>query len=140
MKNKSLILVLSLILTSTTHLLAKDFGNLIAYYTFDNIKNNTIINEVDNNYLAGVVITLHKEQCPENQLKYLFDLAQSLANNPPKFFMVIYEDCVFEFNTVRALCKTINHEWENCQTKTISLINQPRKNLAKIIIMLRENC
>jgi len=39
MKNKSLILVLSLILTSTTHLLAKDFGNLIAYYTFDNIKN-----------------------------------------------------------------------------------------------------
>lgn len=83
--------------------------------------------------MAGVVITLHKEQCPENQLKCLFDLAQSLANNPPKFFMVIYEDCVFEFNTVRALCKTINHEWENCQTKTISLINQPRKNLAKTI-------
>jgi len=55
MKNKSLILVLSLILTSTTHLLAKDFGNLIAYYTFDNIKNNTIINEVDNKAFTGKI-------------------------------------------------------------------------------------
>ena len=55
MKNKSLILVLSLILTSTTHLLAKDFGNLIVYYTFDNIKNNTIINEVDNKAFTGKI-------------------------------------------------------------------------------------
>ena len=28
--------------------MAKGFGSLIAYYTFDSIKNNTIINEVDN--------------------------------------------------------------------------------------------
>ena len=55
MKNKSLILVLSLILTSTTHLLAKDFGNLIAYYTFDNIKNNTVINEVNSKAFTGKI-------------------------------------------------------------------------------------
>jgi len=38
-----------------THLFAKDFGNLIAYYTFDNIKDNTVINEVDNKKFAGKI-------------------------------------------------------------------------------------
>ena len=55
MKNTSLILVVSLVLTSTTHLLAKDFGNLITYYSFDNIKGNTVINEVDDKKFAGKI-------------------------------------------------------------------------------------
>ena len=50
-----MILVVSLVLTSTTHLLAKDFGNLIAYYSFDNIKGNTVINEVDDKKFAGKI-------------------------------------------------------------------------------------
>ncbi len=42
-------------ITSTAHLLAKDFGNLIAYYSFDNIKGDTIINEVNDKKFAGKI-------------------------------------------------------------------------------------